>query len=91
MHTSVRTGAWVVGLVGALVAVTLVSATIGPVAIGVRSVADIALAALFGGTAGAPEGHRTIVVSIRLPRIVLGAIVGFVLLMFGVGVFLSGR
>jgi len=79
MRTSVRTGAWVVGLLGALVAVTLASATIGPVDIGAKSVADIVLAAVFGGTANAPESSRTIVMSIRLPRIVLGAIVGFAL------------
>jgi iron complex transport system permease protein len=79
VSVSVRTGAWVLGLLGALVAVTLVSSAIGPVAIGVEEVADIALAALIGGTADAPETHRTIVLSIRLPRIVLGAVVGFAL------------
>jgi len=79
MRTSVRTGAWVGGLLGALVAVTLASATIGPVAIGAGSVADIALAAAVGGTANAPASHRTIVMSIRLPRIALGAVVGFAL------------
>ncbi|SDZ84265.1 iron complex transport system permease protein [Haloplanus vescus] len=79
MRTSVRTGAWVGGLLGALVAVTLASATIGPVEIGARSVAEIALAAALGGTATAPESHRTIIMSIRLPRIALGAVVGFAL------------
>jgi iron complex transport system permease protein len=79
MRTGVRTGVWIVGLAGALVAVALASATIGPVSIGVGRVADIALAALLGGTTDAPTGHRTIVVSIRLPRIVLGALVGVAL------------
>jgi iron complex transport system permease protein len=79
MHTRVRTGAWVVGLLVALVAVAIASATIGPVTIDAGSVADIALAALLGGTTDAEPGHRTIVVSIRLPRIVLGAVVGFAL------------
>jgi len=79
MKTSVRTGAWIGGLIGALVAVTLVSATIGPVAIGAGSVADIALASLLGGATDAPASHRTIVMSIRLPRIALGALVGFAL------------
>jgi len=79
MRTSVRTGAWVGGLLGALVAVTLASATIGPVKIGAGSVADIALAAAVGGTANVPASHRTIVMSIRLPRIALGAVVGFAL------------
>jgi len=59
--------------------VTLASATIGPVKIGAGSVADIALAAAVGGTANVPASHRTIVMSIRLPRIALGAVVGFAL------------
>jgi iron complex transport system permease protein len=79
MNVGVRTGAWVGGLCCTLVAVTLVSSAVGPVPIGVGSVADIALTALLGGTADAPETHRTIVLSIRLPRIVLGAVVGFAL------------
>ncbi|WP_248898096.1 vitamin B12 ABC transporter permease BtuC [Haloplanus halobius] len=79
MHVGARTGAWVSGLAVALVAVTLASATVGPVAIGVRSVAEIALSALLGGAAVAPESHRTIVLSVRLPRIALGAVVGFAL------------
>jgi iron complex transport system permease protein len=79
MRAGVRTGAWLAGLGGALVAVTLVSAAVGPVRIGVGSVAEIALSALVGLPTDAPESHRTIVLSIRLPRIVLGAVVGFAL------------
>jgi iron complex transport system permease protein len=79
MHVSLRTGAWVVGLGCALVVVAVVSATVGPVDIGAGSVAEIALSALFGLPSGVSESHRTIVVSIRLPRIVLGAVVGFAL------------
>ncbi|WP_425498750.1 vitamin B12 ABC transporter permease BtuC [Haloplanus salilacus] len=79
MRLSVRTGAWIGGLLGAFVAVTLVSSTIGPVRIGVGSVADIALSALPGLATDAPASHRTIVLSIRLPRIALGAVVGFAL------------
>jgi iron complex transport system permease protein len=79
MHLGVRTAAWVAGLTGALVAVALVSSTIGPVAIGVGEVAHIAVAALLGGTAETSASHRTIVLAIRLPRIVLGAVVGFAL------------
>ena len=79
MNVGVRTGAWIGGLCCALVAVALVSSAVGPVPIGVVSVADIALAALLGGTADAPETHRTIVLSIRMPRIALGAVVGFAL------------
>ncbi|MFB6194979.1 MAG: vitamin B12 ABC transporter permease BtuC [Haloplanus sp.] len=79
MRVSVRTGAWVVGLVGVLVVVMLVSATVGPVAIGAGSVAHIAVAALFDLPSDAPASHRTIVLAIRLPRIALGAVVGFAL------------
>ena len=79
MRTAVRTSAWVGGLIGALVAVTLVSSTLGPVTIGVGSVAEIALSALPGLSTDAPASHRTIVLSIRLPRIALGAVVGFAL------------
>ena len=79
MHVGVRTGAWVGGLSATLVAVALVSSAVGPVTIGVGSVADIALAALLGGTSDAPTSHRIIVLSIRMPRIALGAVVGFAL------------
>jgi iron complex transport system permease protein len=79
MHVGVRTGAWVGGLCATLVAVALVSSAVGPVTIGVASVADIAVAALVGGTSDAPTTHRTIVLSIRMPRIALGAVVGFAL------------
>jgi iron complex transport system permease protein len=79
MRLSVRTGAWTGGLVGVFVAVTLASSAVGPVAIGVGSVAEIALSALPGFVTDAPASHRTIVLSVRLPRIVLGAVVGFAL------------
>jgi len=79
VYTRVRTGAWLSGLLATLVAVALLSATIGPVAISVDQVANIALAAVFGGVADVPTSHRTIVMSIRLPRIALGAVVGFAL------------
>ncbi|MFB6124162.1 MAG: vitamin B12 ABC transporter permease BtuC [Haloferacaceae archaeon] len=72
-------GAWLVGLTGLLVAVVLVSATIGPVAIPVRTVAGITLSPLPWFATSASDTARTIVLQIRLPRIVLGAIVGFAL------------
>jgi iron complex transport system permease protein len=79
MRTSVRTGAWLGGLTGAFVVVALASAVVGPVTIGAGSVADIAVSALLGRPTDAPTSHRTIVLAIRLPRIALGAVVGFAL------------
>ncbi|MFB6107875.1 MAG: vitamin B12 ABC transporter permease BtuC [Haloplanus sp.] len=79
VRLGVRTAAWTGGLSAVLVAVCVLSATVGPVAIAPRSVVDIALSALLGGVASAPASHRTIVLAIRLPRIVLGAVVGFAL------------
>jgi iron complex transport system permease protein len=79
MRLAVRTAAWVAGLSGLLAAVTLASSTVGPVAIGPGRVAEIALSLLPGLSTDAPASHRTIVLSIRLPRIALGAVVGFAL------------
>jgi iron complex transport system permease protein len=79
MGRGVRTGGWVVGLSGALLAVTLASSTVGPVEVGVGRVVDIALSTLPWFSTDAPASHRTIVLSIRLPRIALGAVVGFAL------------
>jgi iron complex transport system permease protein len=109
METRVRATVWSVGLAGLLVAVVLVSATVGPVrvalpavakatlnAVGVPTGVDVAsgAVALFGATVSVPvpdlsytylfsfpveSTDETIVRGIRLPRIVLGAVVGFAL------------
>jgi iron complex transport system permease protein len=74
-----RTVAWSVGLTGVLVGVVLVSATVGPVHIGVRTVAEISLSLLPGFESGAEPTAQTIVRRVRLPRIALAAVVGFAL------------
>jgi iron complex transport system permease protein len=76
---TLETSAWLVGLTGLLVATVLTSATIGPVSIPIRTVAEIALSPLPWVASSASDTFRTIVLQIRLPRIVLGAIVGFAL------------
>ncbi|MFB6160567.1 MAG: vitamin B12 ABC transporter permease BtuC [Haloferacaceae archaeon] len=75
----VRTGAWVVGLVGLLAAVVTASASVGPVAIPPAEVVGVALSPLPGVTSDAPATHRTIVLSVRLPRVALAAAVGVAL------------
>jgi iron complex transport system permease protein len=109
MEEKARAVAWSAGLTGLLVAVVLVSATIGPVAVALPAVAKATLnavavptgATLAGGTVAllgvtvsvpVPElsytylfslpvesTDETIVRRIRLPRIALGATVGFAL------------
>jgi iron complex transport system permease protein len=74
-----RTAAWSAGLSALLVAVVLVSATVGPVHIDVRTVAEISLAMLPGVESSTEQTARTIVREIRLPRIALAAVVGFAL------------
>ena len=109
MEPRTRATVWSVGLTGLLVAVVLVSATIGPVRVALPAVATATLnavgvptgvtlasgaVALFGATVSVPvpdlsytylfsfpveSTDETIVRGIRLPRIVLGATVGFAL------------
>ncbi len=78
MHT-VRTGGWLVCLAALLAGVAVVSAAVGPVAIPPREVLSVALAALPWLTTDASAAHQTIVMRVRLPRIALGAVVGFAL------------
>ena len=91
-----RTAAWSLGLVAMLVVVVLFSATLGPASIGPREVAYVILNALAvplvttdGVVWYAPfdlpveATAETIVTRIRLPRIVLGAIVGVALALAG--------
>jgi iron complex transport system permease protein len=70
---------WSVGLVFALVAVVLASATLGPVGISYGVVARVILDALPAFSFAVPETAATIVMEIRLPRIALAAVVGFAL------------
>ncbi|MFB6080964.1 MAG: vitamin B12 ABC transporter permease BtuC [Haloferacaceae archaeon] len=79
MRREVRTGGWVVGLTALLAAVATASASVGPVGIPPGEVARLALSPLPGVSAHATAAHRTIVMQVRLPRVALGAVVGFAL------------
>ena len=92
MYDRARTVAWSVGLAVALALVALVSATIGPVSIPAGTVAkavlnEVALPALSGAGVGwvrpfaftVESSDAVIVTELRLPRIALGAAVGFAL------------
>ena len=74
-----RTLPWLVGLGALLVAAVVASATVGPVSIPPHTVARIAFGALPAVPSVAPGPQRTIVLQVRLPRILLGAVVGFAL------------
>ncbi len=74
-----RTLAWSAGLVFALVAVVLASATLGPVGVEYAVVARVILDTLPAFSFAVPETAATIVMDIRLPRIALAAVVGFAL------------
>ncbi|MFB6170108.1 MAG: vitamin B12 ABC transporter permease BtuC [Haloarculaceae archaeon] len=89
MDVAARAVGWSAGLAALLVGVVLASATVGPVAIPVPTVARVLLAALVVPDASlhlvhpfafeVPRTSRTIVMDVRLPRILLGAVVGFAL------------
>ena len=92
MYDRARTVAWSVSLAVALALVALVSATIGPVSIPAGTVAkavlnEVALPTLSGAGVGwvrpfaftVESSDAVIVTELRLPRIALGAAVGFVL------------
>ena len=79
MRRGTRTGAWVIGLTALIGVVGVVSAATGPVSIPPREAAAVALSVLPGVTTDAPAAHRTIVLRVRLPRVALGAVVGFAL------------
>ena len=92
MYDRARTVAWSVGLAVALALVALVSATIGPVSIPAGTVAkavlnEVALPTLSGAGVGwirpfsftVESSDAVIVTELRLPRIALGAAVGFAL------------
>ena len=93
MHRRARVAAWSGGLGTALVLAMLVAATIGPVRIGLAEVGRATLNALVlpVGIEGSgfqwihpfafevERTHQVIVGDLRLPRIALGAVVGFAL------------
>ena len=84
MSLRLRTTLWSTALAGLLVAVVLVSAAIGPVRIDYFVVGRVLLDALPSLAYDTPEKYRIIVMTIRLPRIALGATVGFALAAAGV-------
>ena len=75
----VETGTWVVGLTVLLLATIIYSATMGAIPIHWREVAQIVASTLPGFTTTATASHQTIILQVRLPRIALGAAVGFAL------------
>jgi len=77
VRQGVQTGSWLVGLTGLLAAVVVLSATIGAVPIAWQEVAHIIAAVVPWFSTSAPASHQTIVLQVRLPRIALGAAVGF--------------
>ena len=84
MSLRLRTTLWSTALAGLLLAVVLVSAAIGPVRIDYLVVGKVLLDTLPSLAYDTPEKYRIIVMTIRLPRIVLGATVGFALAAAGV-------
>jgi iron complex transport system permease protein len=84
MYSWGRTTAWTTGLAGVLLLVVVASAGIGPVAIHPAVVARALLDALPAVALDVPRTARVIVTTVRLPRIVLGATVGFALATAGV-------
>ena len=90
MRVPRRTAVLCAALSAALFAAVVVSAAVGPVDIPMGTVAVILFEAAYGAAAdllrlpeprffGGPEKYRTIVVEIRMPRIAVGAVVGFAL------------
>ncbi|MBP1987059.1 vitamin B12 ABC transporter permease BtuC [Halolamina salifodinae] len=92
MHAARRAAGWSAVLGAALVAVVVLSAGIGPVPVPAETVLKAILEAVvvptFAGgdfawrhpfSFSLQQSHRAIVMSVRLPRILLGALVGFAL------------
>jgi len=83
MRPAARAVAWSAGLAGTLLVLVIVSAGLGPVAIPADQVARILLGGLAGVANGTgavpadPDAATAIVLSLRLPRIALAAVVGF--------------
>jgi iron complex transport system permease protein len=88
VHTGARALAWSVGLLALLSVVVVVSAGVGPVSIPPLVVAATVLDALPGVSLSVPDTARKILMIVRLPRIVLGAGVGFALA--GAGTVMQG-
>ena len=92
MNVATRATGWSAALSAALVGVVVASAGIGPVGVPAETVLKavleaVAVPTLAGGELGwrhpfafpLRDSHRAIVMQVRLPRILLGALVGFAL------------
>ena len=80
----VRAVGWSAGLAVLCAVVMVVSAGIGPVTIPPTTVAQVVLDAVPGVAYDVPREAEIIVQRVRMPRIVLGAVVGFALATAGV-------
>nr|WP_216645297.1 iron ABC transporter permease [Isoptericola halotolerans] len=80
-----RSAAWTAGLAVALVLTAVVCVAVGPVTIAPWTVLTIVQQALLGdpGGAGASAAEQTIVLDVRVPRVLLGAAVGAALAVCG--------
>jgi iron complex transport system permease protein len=79
MRPLTRAAGYSAGLFALLVAVVLASTGVGPVPLGPGTVARAALDALPWLAFDVPRTARVIVVTVRLPRVLLGALVGLAL------------
>jgi iron complex transport system permease protein len=79
MRQRVRAAGWSGALLGVLAAAVLLGAAVGPVAIPPAAVGAVVLEALGLPGADPVPTHRTILMVVRLPRVALGAVVGFAL------------
>lgn len=77
---------WVIGILTAvLVGAIILALAVGTVRIGLSEIAGIILGKIFPTPVTGAEAHQTIVLSLRLPRILLAGIVGSALGLAGAG------
>jgi iron complex transport system permease protein len=77
---------WVIGILTAvLVGAIVLALAVGTVRIGLREIAGILLGKIFPNPVTGAQAHETIVLSLRLPRILLAGIVGSALGLAGAG------
>lgn len=77
---------WVIGILTAvLVGAIVLALAVGTARIGLSEVAGILLGKIFPNPVAGAEAHETIVLSLRLPRILLAGIVGSALGLAGAG------
>ncbi len=84
MIKGIRIWLWILSLLLLLILIIVSSATIGAVQIEPLLVAKIFFSTIFDLKNKAPDTYKTIIFHIRLPRIMLGVVVGFALSSAGV-------